>query len=153
MARWLARPILRAVLVLVAISAASVLLKITPGRLPTPAGRGDSQASQLFLRSEARNAQELDHAIDEMRARFAAKQEAVKRLLAGESSLAETIAGFRVINSSYLVNGSQPSKETLCRDVLVHVRYLLRQYDDDKVDAALADLQRQIASQLAAARR
>jgi hypothetical protein len=93
--------------------------------------------------------EELDRVVADVRARFAAKQDAAKALLEGRSRLKETLALFRRLSTSHLVDGNALSEEAVCRDVIVHAEYLHHEKPDEEIAAALAPLRAQVREHLA----
>ncbi len=90
----------------------------------------------------------VDDIVADMRRRFAAKQEVVRELLAGRSTLKQAVAYFRRHSTSHLVDGAKLSEESVCGDVLIHAEYLLRE-NPPGTPEALASLHRQVRDHLA----
>ena len=136
MARWFARPPLRAPALLLACASAVVLLMRGTAE-PEPARPAD-----LSLRDARSNGEELDRAVAQMRARFAAKQKAAAELLDGRITPRQAVLRFREIGSSARVDPAQLTDETLLNDVFIHAELLLRDRPDAAVESALAELRR-----------
>ena len=149
MARWTNRFVLR---LLLSLAAAALLLGLLArgGALSSrrPSSASASARADWPLEAESLLEMELDRILADVRARFAAKQQAVQDLLAGRATLADTLALFRKLNTSHLVDGEKLSEESICGDVLIHADYLYRDHAEG-ASGALASLREQVRKHLA----
>ncbi len=119
-------------------------------------GTGTSFVKMILgspLEKEEARERELDRLLIEGRARFSAKQEEVRALLDGKSTLRQAIARFRELSTSHLVDGNALSERQLCEDLLDHAGYLHRHQDDHEIEAELSSLRQDIREHLSRARK
>jgi hypothetical protein len=122
-------------------------------RFGLPAPRGSrpltpSRVAEHFLESEQMHARELDRVWLEVRARYLAKQEAARLLLAGRCTLAEAVTRFRQINTSALIDAGVMSEEGLCRELLHHAATVLHNQGQGHAEATRALLEAKVAEHL-----
>jgi hypothetical protein len=150
MAQWLNRLAL-GLLALLGVVSLMVGLFVRYGTLAA-VGRSASRPSggaDLTYEALRLHQAELDRLVADVRARFAAKQDAVRSLLEGKSRLTETLAHFRRLSTSRLVDGNALTEEAVCRDVVIHAEYLHRDRPQEEAAAAVASLETQVREHLA----